>query len=79
MAVLLTGRSGSGCVSPLFKFIAAKRPVEFGFPEAASRQCVLPTHKRRSGFSTAVIRKPTPRSRSIRINSPYAPNAGTEE
>jgi hypothetical protein len=25
------------------KFIAAKRPVEFGFPEAASRQCVLPT------------------------------------
>lgn len=35
--------NGSGCVSPLFKFIAGKRPVEFRFPEAASRQCVLTT------------------------------------
>jgi hypothetical protein len=32
-----------GCVGPLFKFIARKRPSEFRFPDAVSRQCVLPT------------------------------------
>ncbi|RKE38275.1 hypothetical protein B0G76_4585 [Paraburkholderia sp. BL23I1N1] len=36
----VNGQSGSGCVSPLFKCIAGKRPVEFRFPEATSRQCV---------------------------------------
>ncbi|MGF6543322.1 hypothetical protein [Paraburkholderia youngii] len=42
------GGNGSGCVSPLFKFIAGKRPVEFGIPEAASRQCELPIRSSRS-------------------------------
>jgi hypothetical protein len=36
--VLPTGRFGSGCVNPLFKFVAGKRPLKIGFPEAASRQ-----------------------------------------
>jgi hypothetical protein len=38
---LRTGRNGSGCVSPLFNFIAGKRPVESRGPEADSRQRVL--------------------------------------
>ncbi|MFM0525458.1 methyl-accepting chemotaxis protein [Paraburkholderia strydomiana] len=40
--------NGSDCVSPLLEFTAGKRPVEFRFPEAASRQCVLPTDLGRS-------------------------------
>jgi hypothetical protein len=44
----LKDRSGSGCVNSLFELIAGKRPLEFRLPEAASRQCVLPTHSRRS-------------------------------
>jgi hypothetical protein len=36
-------RDGSRCVNSLFKLIAGKRPLEFRFPEAASRQCVLQT------------------------------------
>lgn len=44
------GRVGSGCVRPLFKLIAGKRPVEFSCPEAASRQCVLPTQLCRSAY-----------------------------
>src|SRR4051794_33755475 len=36
-----------GCVGPL-KFIARKRPSEFRFPDAVSRQCVLPTLLSRS-------------------------------
>jgi hypothetical protein len=42
------GSDGSRCVNSLFKLIAGKRPLEFRFPEAASRQCVLPTHNRPS-------------------------------
>ncbi len=37
---------GSGCVSLLFEFIAGKRPVEFRFPEAATRHEVLTTLSR---------------------------------
>jgi hypothetical protein len=39
---LSSGSNGSGCVNPLIKFVAGKRPLEIRFPEAASRQCVLP-------------------------------------
>lgn len=49
-------RFGSGCVSPLLKFITGKQPVEFCFPEAASRQCVLPTLSGPSNAPIAVIR-----------------------
>ena len=36
--------TAAGCVNLLPKFIARKRSLEFRGPEAASRQCVLPTH-----------------------------------
>jgi len=40
------GSSGSTRVSPLLELIARKRSLEFSDREAASRRCVLPTHKR---------------------------------
>ena len=38
--------TGSTRVSPLLELIARKRSLEFSDREAASRRCVLPTHKR---------------------------------
>ena len=45
---------GSGSVSPLFSFIAGKRPVESRGPGADSRQRVLPTHSGQTTCSKPV-------------------------
>lgn len=44
---------GSSRVSPLFELVARKRSLEFSGREAASRQCVLPTHKGQWNVSKA--------------------------
>jgi hypothetical protein len=45
---------GSSRVNPPFELIARKRSLEFSDWEAASRQCVLPTHFGQTNFSKAV-------------------------
>jgi hypothetical protein len=62
-----TVRSGSRCVNSLFKLIAGKRPLELRFPEAASRQRVLPTCCHHSGRRVDNGRSAVPSGHLFRI------------
>ncbi len=68
------GSFGSGCVSPIFKLSAGKRPVGFRCPEAAIRQCVLPTHSGHITFSKPVSRPNSGLRTGVPISGRWRPH-----